>query len=123
MLRIIPIRVSRIIWTSGIAAFLLISVIPLGRTPLQDVSGGDKIAHFAVFFLLAIFPILTGAARTRTVTIILLLLAFGSEALQCLTSYRSGEIGDIAADISGLAVGILSGIALTGKKPPQEPTL
>lgn len=116
MLRIIPLRVSRIIWTSGIAAFLLISVIPLGRTPLQDVSGGDKIAHFAVFFLLAIFPILTGAARTRTVTIILLLLAFGSEALQCLTSYRSGEIGDIAADLLGLFAGIAAGITIRHRK-------
>jgi VanZ family protein len=113
MLKIIPLRVSRIIWSSGIAAFLLISVIPLGQTPLQDVSGGDKIAHFAVFLLLALFPMLTGAARVRTVTVVLLLLAFGSEALQCLTDYRSGEMLDIFADLLGLAIGVLLGIGLT----------
>ena len=102
----IPVWFLRVLWTTGIIVFLLISVIPLGRTPLSDVESGDKIAHFGVFFILALFPVITRAVSKRMVFLLLLLVALGSETLQIFVPYRSAEATDIAADILGLFAGL-----------------
>jgi len=102
-------RFLRVIWYSGIAAFLIVSVAPLGKTPVSEINMGDKIAHFAVFFFLAMFPAATGAVSDRTALIFLLLLAPGSELIQSFIPYRTGEFLDIAADLAGMISGLGAG--------------
>jgi VanZ family protein len=103
----------RAAWVAGIIAFLAVSVMPIGRTPLSGVEMGDKIAHFGVFFILAIFPVSTGAVRTITVFFVLLLLAVGSESLQALVPFRSWEVSDIVADLVGILAGLVIGKMLS----------
>ncbi|HQO84054.1 MAG TPA: VanZ family protein [Synergistales bacterium] len=109
-------RWLRCAWIAGIAAFLAVSVMPLSRSPLPGVEMGDKIAHFGVFFVLALFPVVTGAVRVRTVFFVLLLLAITSESLQALVPFRSFEGADLVADILGLLSGFAIGAVLAGKK-------
>lgn len=97
------------IWTTGIIAFLVVSVIPLGRTPLFCVESGDKIAHAGAFPILALFPAATGAVSMGTAIFVLFLVAVGSELMQTLVVYRSGEMLDIAADLSGMFAGLAIG--------------
>lgn len=109
----IPVWFLRVVWTMGIIAFLVISVVPLGRTPLSSIESGDKIAHFGVFFILALFPTATGTVSGRTVIFVLFLVALGSELLQTLVPYRSWEMLDIAADLLGLFVSLAVGGAVS----------
>ena len=109
-------RWLRFAWIAGIAAFLAVSVMPLSRSPLPGVEMGDKIAHFGDFFVLALFPVVTGAVRVRTVFLVLLVLAITSESLQALVPFRSCEVADLAADVMGLLLGLVIGVVLARKK-------
>ena len=108
----IPLNWLRAAWVAGIIGFLWISVTPLGRTPLSDIGGGDKIAHLGVFFTLALFPVATRSVSIKTVVVVLTLVAVGSELLQTFVSYRSAEIMDIAVDLIGMCAGLALGVTL-----------
>jgi len=112
-------RWLRFAWVAGIAAFLVISIIPLSRSPLPEVAMADKAAHFGVFLILALFPTAAGAVRTRTVVVVLVLLALASEGLQAMIPFRSCEAADIAADL----LGMLSGLALGAFSPGSRQRL
>lgn len=116
----IPAWWSRILWAAGMAAFLAVSVLPIGETPLSGMEDGDKIAHFGVFFILAFFPVATACVSKRTVVILLLAVAVVSETLQSMIPYRSWEILDIAADLLGLAVGLAAGSTVVRIFSPSE---
>ncbi|MDO9508692.1 MAG: VanZ family protein [Thermovirgaceae bacterium] len=111
-LRNIPIWFLRTVWVAGIIAFLLISIMPIGRTPLSAIDMGDKIAHFGVFFILSLFPTATEAASRKTVFLVLLLVALGSEVIQVFVPYRSGEVMDFIADMLGFFAGSGVGFVL-----------
>ncbi len=79
----------------------------------------DKIVHFIMFFP---YPVLAGLSFMhqdfsilRNLTILLVLvvagagMAYGTEVLQGQTGYRSYDLTDFAADMTGMA----SGIAVT----------
>lgn len=78
----------------------------------------DKVVHFLMFLP---FPVLSfsvfydRSSKTMTnlliIAIILLfgtVAAYGTEYLQSLTEYRSSDITDVYADLTGLAVGGIS---------------
>ncbi len=109
----IPVWLVRAIWVAGIIGFLAISVVPIGRNPFPGIEAGDKIAHLGVFFILALFPVVTGVASKRAVIVVLSIVAVGSELLQSLLPYRSWEVIDITADLLGLFAGLAAGYALT----------
>jgi VanZ family protein len=111
----------RAAWFASIIGFLWISVTPLGRTPLSGIGYGDKIAHFGVFFILALFPVATRSVSLKTVAVILSLVALSSELLQTLVPYRSAEIMDIAADLPGMFAGLTLGTTLQ-KNPGSTQT-
>jgi len=108
------VRWLRFAWVAGIAAFLVISIMPLSRSPLPEVAMADKAAHFGVFIILALFPTAGEALRTRTVVVVLVLLALASEGLQAMVPFRSCEAADIAADLLGMLSGIALGAFLSG---------
>ena len=108
----IPLNWRRVAWVASIIGFLWISVTPLGRIPLSGIGCGDKIAHFGVFFILALFPVATRSISIKTVVVVLSLVALSSEMLQALVPYRSAEIMDIAADLLGMCAGLTLGTTL-----------
>jgi VanZ family protein len=107
------VRWLRSAWIAGMVAFLIISIVPLGRSPLPGVEMADKIAHFGVFLILALLPAATGVVRIRTVLVVLILLALVSEGLQAMVPFRSCEAADIAADLLGMLFGLALGAFLS----------
>ena len=76
----------------------------------------DKVVHFIMFLpfsILTFWP--ADAGRFRKLAVLLVIVIFGAgmavatEKIQAMTGYRSGDIMDFAADMTG----ILAGAALT----------
>ena len=80
-----------------------------------DIPGLDKLVHLMMFSPFPVLAYLTienhkNSFKTNLSLIVLIfligcLLATGTEYIQKLTDYRSFEIGDIAADLTGLFIG------------------
>ena len=81
----------------------------------------DKVVHFAMFlpFVILGYPacdfLATGHRRGIIILVLVflagLLVALATEKGQSLTSYRSGDPLDLAADVTGLATGAVIVIA------------
>ena len=79
----------------------------------------DKVVHFIMFLPFSILAYMTfwpaDAGKLRKMAVLLVILIFGAgmavatEKIQAMTGYRSGDIMDFAADMTG----ILAGAALT----------
>lgn len=79
----------------------------------------DKVVHFIMFLPFSILAYMTfwptDAGRLRKMAVLLITVIFGAgmavatERIQAMTGYRSGDIRDFAADMTG----ILTGAALT----------
>lgn len=86
--------------------------------PELDIPGLDKLVHFMMFVPFPVLAFLTiepqnkGFKTTLTFIILIFLigciLATGTEYVQKLTAYRSFELGDIAADFTGVFIGSIS---------------
>lgn len=91
---------------------LIVGFATLTPADLQpSVGGGDKLHHLLAFAALAL-P--TAALTPRRLPLILVVLAvFGSmiEVIQPFVG-RSRELADLIADLGGLAIGSLTGLAL-----------
>ncbi|NUS43992.1 MAG: VanZ family protein [Mycobacteriaceae bacterium] len=91
-------------------AVVLVS-LPILFAPASDVPtappGADKLVHLALFAALAITGSLARIPRTPLAAT-LAAYALGSEILQAaLPLHRSFSLADVAADLSGLAFGLL----------------
>jgi len=103
------------------AAILVLSLIP--RPP--DITGGfrygDKLAHFAAYFVLSLLVAVTAARRTRLKTWILAVAAgllYGAliEFLQYFTP-RQMEALDLAFNLAGSLCGASVSLPLMRRKP------
>lgn len=82
----------------------------------------DKLAHFCMFAPYPVLAFLTFRpeimSKGRCVLLLLVLavsgagLAYGTEQLQGLTDYRSYEIADFYADLTGLGCGFIATMIL-----------
>jgi hypothetical protein len=84
--------------------------------PLSDggIPNSDKVAHVAIFAVVAATGV---AARVplRWLVGLLVAHAFLSELIQhWLLAHRSGDPADVAADLVGVALGVLVGLKLLG---------
>lgn len=79
----------------------------------------DKVVHFIMFLPFSILAYMTfwpaDAGKIRKMAVLLVIVIFGAgmavatERIQAMTGYRTGDIMDFAADMTG----ILTGAALT----------
>ena len=86
--------------------------------PELDIPGLDKLVHFMMFAPFPVLAFLTIESQNKSfkknlpfITLIFLtgcFLAIGTEYIQKLTSYRTFELGDIAADFTGLFIGSIA---------------
>lgn len=118
----LPLRYApqwRIAGLGMLLAVLFLTLAPVtwvwpGRDELQAwLAHADKWAHMTTFLLLAVW--FSGQYRPGAYWRIALgLFMFGTliEAGQQLVGYRSAEWGDLAADVTGILLGL--GIALSG---------
>jgi len=95
-------------WGFGLLWTAIIVVACFTHTqPSVGVSGFDKLLHTAAFAGLAgWFGSVYARRRHLLVAVLLLALGIVIELGQSLTSYRSAELLDLAADAVGIVIGI-----------------
>lgn len=105
-------------WSMGIALVALItalSLLPI-RGPDLAIDNGDKLNHaFAYIVLMLYFGQLVGGGWRRRLWVLSALLGYGIliECLQALLPFRTAELADLAANVTGMAIGwLLLGSAL-----------
>lgn len=106
-------RVYQVIFLASIVAFTFLFA--------KEVKGGvanlfphvDKVAHFGIFFILAI--IMDRAFKLPLYTQILILAGYGAaiEIMQDSLPYRHASLGDFLADFAGAASYFLLKVILT----------
>lgn len=105
----LPLRYPRL-WAAG--GWLLVAGVAIGSLipgpALRSVAVGDKLLHTAAYCLLMLW--FGGLyARRRQVVVALALFALGCtlEALQAATTTRSFDLRDMAANGSGILIGLV----------------
>ncbi len=102
----------------------LLSLVPGDAPRLAAEAPWDRVAHGALFVLLA-WVWCGAAARAGRVRGVLLAasgaVAYGGalEMLQMLLGHRSGEWMDLAADVVGVAVGALLAVRVWPRLSPR----
>ena len=87
----------------------------------------DKVVHFIMFLPFSILAYMTfwpaDAGKIRKLAVLLVILIFGAgmavatEKIQAMTGYRSGDIMDFAADMTGILAGaVLTALFILLKK-------
>ena len=126
LLRIAAPLIAATRWWRVLLLFLLVAVSTLAIMPRPPASidfGWDKLNHVLAFATLACsaglgFP----AARASRFVVPLALLAYGGliELLQRWVPQRSGEWGDLLADVIGIACGMLVASAVRRATKPAS---
>lgn len=94
------------LWLVAMAGMFAVSMIP----SVKFTNNADKAAHFAVYALLMVLPVLTFERRRHVVLAGFLLLAMSGviEIIQLTTKGREGSFADFGAN----ALGVLAGAAI-----------
>ncbi|TMO04531.1 hypothetical protein CWB60_15870 [Pseudoalteromonas sp. S327] len=105
-------------------AVFLISIVVFTLLFAKEIKGGvtnlfphvDKVAHFGIFFILAI--IMDKAFKLPLYTQVLLLAGYGAaiEIMQDALPYRQASLGDFVADFAGAATYFLLRSIFTPRK-------
>jgi|TARA_B100001063_G_scaffold72175_1_gene66429 VanZ family protein len=105
-------------------AVFLISIVVFTLLFAKEIKGGvtnlfphvDKVAHFGIFFILAI--IMDKAFKLPLYTQVLLLAGYGAaiEIMQDALPYRQASLGDFVADFAGAATYFLLRTIFTPRK-------
>jgi VanZ family protein len=99
-------------WSVGIALLLVItalSLLPI-RGPDLDLPNSDKLNHALAYLVLMLyFGQLVGVNWRRRSAVVIGLLGYGIaiELLQALLPLRVAELADLAANVTGIAIGLL----------------
>ncbi len=112
-------HISMIILCAYVAAVALMCFMKTDHAPAVEFSlfgiPSDKVVHFIMFLPLpilahsAFLPSGKGLLRDLAISAVVFLtgsgFAAGTERLQSMLEYRSGDIMDFAADMAGMACG------------------
>lgn len=113
----LPLRYGKFWLTTGwlVIALTLAAFVAPG-TPMPDVFGIDKLQHLVCFLFLTVwFCGLYPRRYYRFIAAGLLLYACGTEVLQGFLTYRTASLGDLLADATGVAAGLLAANAGAGR--------
>ncbi|MDH3220232.1 MAG: VanZ family protein [Gammaproteobacteria bacterium] len=94
----------------GLGALMLLLVAVLSLVPVpEEIGVDDKLAHTVTYFILAGWFSLLASHREALGWTFAGLLAYGMaiELLQGMTAYRFAEWGDVVANGTGIAAGML----------------
>jgi len=111
-------RLFQILFVALLAGLLVLSLYPSIQGP--DVpEGGDKLAHFLMYFTLAAVGAIGWPSRTTLALLALPLLGFGLEVAQIPIPGRGFEWGDALANSIGAFCGVAV-IALALRVPMRR---
>lgn len=114
-----PARLARAAFALAVALNLLLLYWP--SPPGDGPPHLDKAVHLLAFAAVA-FTGLWALVPVPWLVSVLVLHAVVSEVVQArLLTGRSGDLGDVAADVVGILAGVLAGTVLTRASWPHEP--
>jgi VanZ family protein len=99
-----------------VAAIIVLSLGPVPPTPLDEVREGDKLKHLAAYGALA-FPAVLARARGLGLWLAGFAALGGAIELIQPAVGRTAAWGDVLANLAGLTLGTLAGLALRGLVP------
>jgi len=120
--KIIILFLKPAIWLTVVLVLCLMPANDLPETSLAKIPNFDKLVHFGMYFIFAVFlfrPFKTIKAPVVTCTLLTSLIAGGMiEVLQyAVTECRSADWRDFAADFAGAAAGLVFYTLLVKDKP------
>ncbi len=90
----------------GLVWLLVVALLSLLPMPDSGTGVNDKLSHLLTyFFLTSWFSVLINR-QAQLLWLVICMLAYGGliEAMQSLTSYRTAEWADVAANFAGIAL-------------------
>lgn len=76
----------------------------------------DKLMHFGAYFIMSIIPAMICRKPALVfIAVLLCIVGIGTEIGQLFVPERSGTLGDVAANLSGVLVGTLCGVFYQNK--------
>lgn len=116
--RATPIRTG--LWWISLTAVIALSITPDMGPP--ERFGLDKAAHFAAYAWLGLLASVSLRGRVLGASLVALLCtAIGTEAMQVVVEGRSAGMGDVAANLCGLAAGMALGRAWARRGSSSSP--
>lgn len=112
-------RLARMAFLVGLAAVMVLSLVPQDMVPSTDVS--DKVNHLAAYGALAFAGAIGFRGRRTLVLLAAGLLALGGalEIAQGFVPGRMPSAGDLLADGIGIALGALVALAVNAWRGPR----
>ena len=99
-----------------VAVVIALGLAPSSELPTSTFQLNDKLVHFIQYFVLMLwFAGMTPVSRYWRIAVALALLGGAIEVLQGFTETRSTEVGDMLANLSGIAAAWLVARLLTGR--------
>lgn len=106
------------IFLSYVGVMVLVFLLPVPATPLEESRYADKLVHFGIFLGFAMLFYLDrhrGAGWTFLISVV---FAAGIELIQSTLPYRGGDWLDFAAGTAGAAAGALFMRLVERRVPP-----
>ncbi|QDB80062.1 VanZ family protein [Georgenia sp. 311] len=118
-----PVHLRRLLLVLALLLHLAVLYAPrVPATGAVGVPGADKVVHVAVFALVVALA-LWSALPARWVVPLALAHAVGSEVVQhVFLADRSGDPWDVVADILGVGLGWVAGVALSRRSAARGPS-
>ncbi|MDQ3224589.1 MAG: VanZ family protein [Gemmatimonadota bacterium] len=88
-----------------VLAMVLVFLLPVPMTPLEEWRHVDKLVHFGVFLGFALLFYIDRASRTRWTLLTSFAFAAVIELVQSVLPYREGDWWDFVAGAAGASVG------------------
>lgn len=88
-----------------VVVMVLVFLLPVPTTPLEELKNVDKLVHFGVFLGFALLFYIDRASRTRWTLLASFAFAAAIELVQSVLPYREGDWWDFVAGAAGASVG------------------
>ena len=106
-------------WVTAIGSLLPGFIL---HSTVRAIPMNDKLIHFLIYTALAVLPVLGFGSFWTGLLCATLMIGFGAllEAAQLLVPERSAELADMAANASGVLIGIVLGWLWKAARKKEE---
>ena len=106
-----------------VLVMVLVFLLPVPTTPLEESRHVDKVVHFGIFLGFAMLFYIDRRPRTKWTLLVSFAFAAAIEVVQWVVPYREGDWWDFVAGVAGACVGAVLLLLIERRRlPPSRPT-